>query len=94
MQGGGKRAEKCGKRRGTAKAGGRFAFADAHPTNRGFEIITSTGAQAPHTVGRTRRTEKPPGTRSGRRLTLENIQLPVERLFPLFKGESHAGACG
>ena len=82
MQGGGKRAEKCGKRRGTAKAGGRFAFADAHPTNRGFEIITSTGAQAPHTVGRTRRTEKPPGTRSGRRLTLETIQLPVERLFP------------
>ena len=62
--------------------------------HRGIEIITSTGAQAPHAVGRTRNNEKPPGTRSGRRLTLENIQLPVERLFPLFKGESHAGACG
>ena len=52
------------------------------PTNRGIEIITSTGAQAPLAVGRTRNNEKPPGTRSGRRLTLENIQLPVERLFP------------
>ncbi len=49
---------------------------------RGIEIITLPGATAPHAVGRTRRTEKPPGTRSGRRLTLENIQLPVERLFP------------
>ena len=33
---------------------------------RGIEIITSPGAQAPLAVGRTRRTEKPPGTRSGR----------------------------
>ena len=79
-----KNAENGGERR---RQGG-CAFADAHPTNRGFEIITSTGAQAPHTVGRTRRTEKPPGTRSGRRLTLENIQLPVERLFPPLGGVS------
>ena len=52
------------------------------PTNRGIEIITLPGAQAPLAVGRTRNNEKPPGTRSGRRLTLETIQLPVERLFP------------
>ena len=34
--------------------------------HRGIEIITSTGAQAPHAVEHPRRTEKPPGTPSGR----------------------------
>ena len=61
--------------RGSAACGGICAV-------RGIEIITLPGAQAPLAVGRTRVAEKPPGTRSGRRLTLETIQLPVERLFP------------
>ena len=33
-------------------------------------------------VGHPRETEKPPGTRSGRRLKLEIASFPVERLFP------------
>ena len=33
-------------------------------------------------------TEKPPGTPSGRRLRLETIQSPVERLFPPSGGVS------
>ena len=48
--------------------------------------------EAPQAVGHPRDTEKPPGTPSGRRLRLEIAKSPVERLFPLFKGESHAGA--
>ena len=48
--------------------------------------------EVPQAVEHPRDTEKPPGTPSGRRLRLETIQSPVERLFPLFKGESHAGA--
>ena len=60
-------------------------------TGRGIEIITLSGAQAPLAVGRTRVAEKPPGTRSGRRLRLETRKSPVERLFSL-EGESHAGA--
>ena len=57
-------------------------------SRRGIEIITLPGAQAPHAVGRTRYTEKPPGTRSGRRLTLETAKSPVERLFPPTGGVS------
>ena len=45
--------------RGSAACGGICAV-------RGIEIITLSGAQAPLAVGRTRRIEKPPGTRSGR----------------------------
>ena len=48
--------------------------------------------EAPQAVGHPRDTENPPGTPSGRRLRLETQKSPVERLFPLFKGESHAGA--
>ena len=48
--------------------------------------------EVPQAVEHPRDTEKPPGTRSGRRLRLEITKSPVERLFPLFKGESHAGA--
>ena len=48
--------------------------------------------EVPQAVEHPRRTEKPPGTPSGRRLRLEIAKSPVERLFPLFKGESHAGA--
>ena len=48
--------------------------------------------EVPQAVGHPRDTEKPPGTPSGRRLRLGTRKSPVERLFPLFKGESHAGA--
>ena len=48
--------------------------------------------EVPSAVEHPRDTEKPPGTRSGRRLRLEIAPSPVEHLFPLFKGESHAGA--
>ena len=44
--------------------------------------------EAPPAVGHPRETEKPPGTRSGRRLRLETIQSPVERLFPPSGGVS------
>ena len=50
--------------------------------------------EVPQAVEHPRRTEKPPGTPSGRRLRLGTRKSPVERLFPLFKGESHAGAWG
>ena len=39
-------------------------------------------------VGHPRRTEKPPGTPSGRRLRLEIAKSPVERLFPPSGGVS------
>ena len=48
--------------------------------------------EVPQAVEHPRETEKPPGTPSGRRPRLEIAPSPVERLFPLFKGESHAGA--
>ena len=44
--------------------------------------------EAPLAVGHPRETEKPPGTRSGRRLKLENAPSPVERLFPPSGGVS------
>ena len=44
--------------------------------------------EVPQAVGHPRRTEKPPGTPSGRRLRLETIQSPVERLFPPSGGVS------
>ena len=44
--------------------------------------------EAPQAVEHPRDTEKPPGTPSGRRLRLETIQSPVERLFPPSGGVS------
>ena len=75
-----------------------------HRTNRGSAALISMRLlssyqnnnlgwhEVPLAVEHPRRTEKPPGTPSGRRLRLEIAPSPVERLFPLFKGESHAGA--
>ena len=75
-----------------------------HRTNRGSAALISgffapryqnnnlSRCEAPQAVEHPRETEKPPGTPSGRRLRLEIAPSPVERLFPLFKGESHAGA--
>ena len=57
-----------------------------------IKINNLSWCEAPQAVEHPRGTEKPPGTPSGRRPRLETIQSPVERLFPLFKGESHAGA--
>ena len=44
--------------------------------------------EVPQAVEHPRRTEKPPGTPSGRRPRLETILSQVERLFPLFKGRN------
>ena len=44
--------------------------------------------EVPQAVEHPRDTEKPPGTPSGRRLRLETIQSPVERLFPPSGGVS------
>ena len=44
--------------------------------------------EVPQAVGHPRDNEKPPGTPSGRRLRLETIQSPVERLFPPSGGVS------
>ena len=44
--------------------------------------------EAPQAVEHPRRTEKPPGTPSGRRLRLEIRKPPVERLFPPSGGVS------
>ena len=44
--------------------------------------------EAPPAVEHPRRTEKPPGTPSGRRLRLEIALSPVERLFPPSGGVS------
>ena len=44
--------------------------------------------EVPQAVGHPRRTEKPPGTPSGRRLRLEIAPSPVERLFPPSGGVS------
>ena len=44
--------------------------------------------EVPQAVEHPRETEKPPGTPSGRRLRLETIQSPVERLFPPSGGVS------
>ena len=57
-----------------------------------IKINNLSWCEAPQAVEHPRETEKPPGTPSGRRLRLEIAPSPVERLFPLFKGESHAGA--
>ena len=60
--------------------------------HRGIKINNLGWHEVPQAVEHPRETEKPPGTPSGRRLRLEIAKSPVERLFPLFKGESHAGA--
>ena len=53
---------------------------------RGIKINNFSRHEVPQAVEHPRETEKPPGTRSGRRLILETIQPPVERLFPPFGG--------
>ena len=53
---------------------------------RGIKINNFSRHEVPQAVEHPRETEKPPGTRSGRRLILETIQPPVERLFPLRGG--------
>ena len=55
---------------------------------RGIKINNFSRHEVPQAVEHPRETEKPPGTRSGRRLILETIQPPVERLFPLRGGVS------
>ena len=71
-----------------------------HRANRGSAAVQSVlllpsyqnnnlgWCEAPPAVGHPRDTENPPGTPSGRRLRLENIQSPVERLFPPSGGVS------
>ena len=71
-----------------------------HRTNRGSAALISMRLlssyqnnnlgwhEVPLAVGHPRDTEKPPGTPSGRRLRLETIQSPVERLFPPSGGVS------
>ena len=59
---------------------------------RGIKINNLGWHEVPQAVEHPRETENPPGTPSGRRLRLEIALSPGERLFPLFKGESHAGA--
>ena len=72
----------------------------SHRTNRGSAALVSVlllpnyqnnnlgWCEAPPAVEHPRDTEKPPGTPSGRRLRLETIQSPVERLFPPSGGVS------
>ena len=55
---------------------------------RGIKINNLSRCEAPLAVGHPRETEKPPGTRSGRRLKLEIAAFPVERLFPPSGGVS------
>ena len=74
----------CANRGSAALRGVRFAL--------NYQNHNLSRHEVPQAVEHPRDTEKPPGTRSGRRLRLEIAKPPVERLFPLFKGESHAGA--
>ena len=65
---------------------------EACALRRGIKINNLGWHEVPQAVEHPRETEKPPGTPSGRRLRLGTRKSPVECLFPLFKGESHAGA--
>ena len=59
---------------------------------RGIKINNFSRHEVPQAVEHPRETEKPPGTRSGRRLILETIQPPVERLFPPLRGGVSRGS--